>query len=258
MTAFAKETLRKGEHGQVVRIIDGDSFVLNTGVDASDLNVSLGGIQSPKLANTYKNLKEWPLAQEAKNYLSEVLKDKTVRLYYDGDERDRYGRALAQVWTLNENNRRDIWVQEAMVRAGYARVYTWPSHKVETQKLYNAEKDARRNTRGIWNTVHTQGFYDIRSPDPTALALHVDSLQIVEGVIISTADVRGTQYLNFGSDYKTDFTIAISKKSKRVFKNAHYNPLALKGAHVRVRGWIELQNGPIIWINDPRRLEVLD
>jgi len=83
-----------------------------------------------------------------------------------------------------------------------------------------------------------------------------DSLQIVEGVVISTADVRGRIYLNFGSDYKTDFTIAIAKKNVKNF--AALNPIELTGARLRVRGWVEMINGPMIWLDHPGRLEVLN
>ena len=88
------------------------------------------------------------------------------------------------------------------------------------------------------------------------MAQFVDSVQIVEGIVTSTADVRGQIYLNFGADYKTDFTIAIARKYRRKFEAI--DPLSLEGARVRVRGWIELYNGPMIWIDHPERLEVLD
>ena len=87
------------------------------------------------------------------------------------------------------------------------------------------------------------------------MAQFVDSFQIIEGIITSSADVRGQIYLNFGADYKTDFTIAIARKDRRKFDAI--DPLSLEGARVHVRGWVELYNGPMIWIDHPERLEVL-
>ena len=101
-------------------------------------------------------------------------------------------------------------------------------------------------------------YYAIRTPAPNVLAQDVDSFQLVEGIITSTADVRGRVYLNFGADYKTDFTVAIDKKHRKRFKKAGLDLLSLEGARVRVRGWIELTNGPVIWLDHPERLEVLD
>jgi len=145
-----------------------------------------------------------------------------------------------------------------MLGTGMARVYTWAGYDQDSPVLYNAERAARNNKQGIWNAAVTDGYYDVRKPDPDPLAQYVDSVQIVEGIIVKTADVRGTVYLNFGADYRTDFTIAISKKSRRAFKRTNIDPLTLTGAHVRVRGYLELYGGPIIWLNDPDRLEVLD
>jgi len=248
--------LSPGEDGHVARVIDGDSLVLGTG-----LKVALGAIQAPKPAQRYEDkdgLKAWPLADEAREALRALTTGKTIKLFYGGDQRDRYGRAVAQVYTLDDNGKPSVWLQEAMVKAGMARVYSWQGHRQDTEALYRAESDARKAKRGIWNTENTNEFYDIRKPDPDPLAQYVDSVQIVEGVIIKTAEVRRTIYLNFGSDYKTDFTIAIPKKSRKLFKKANYDPLALTGARVRVRGYVELYGGPIIWLNDPSRLEVLD
>lgn len=251
-----RAALTTGESGQVARVIDGDSLVL-----ANGLKVSLSAIQAPKPAQKYEDKNKydaWPLADEARETLRILTAGKTVKLFYGGDKRDRYDRAIAQVFTLNAKGEPDIWLQEAMVKAGMARVYSWGGYHQDTQALYRAEISARKAARGIWNSKTADGYYDIRKPDPDPLVQYVDSVQIVEGIIIKTAEVRRTIYLNFGSDYKTDFTIAIPKKSRKHFKQANYDPLTLIGARVRVRGYIELYGGPIIWLNDPERLEVLD
>jgi endonuclease YncB( thermonuclease family) len=246
--------LIKGEHSKVSYVSDGDSLILATG-----LKVVLASVQAPKRAWPQKDLPAWPLSDEARNYLQHLCKGKNVQLYYGGDRRDRYGRALAQVWLKEQDDGKDgVWLQEAMVEAGYARVYTWPKSAQDTKRLYAAERRARAAQRGIWGDDVSNGFYQIRKPDPNPLAQYVDSVQIVEGFILSSADVRGTVYLNFGSDYKTDFTIAIAKKNQRAFVKKNIDLMSLEGARVRVRGWIELQNGPVIWLNDPNRLEVLD
>jgi len=271
LSAYAKKTastgdqphasltldLTPGENGTVTRVIDGDSLVLDSG-----LRVVLAGIQAPKLARhdkkNSKTYKAWPLAEEARDTLQALAQGKHVRLYYGGNKRDRYDRAIAQVFVLDNEGKPGTWLQQAMLGTGMARVYTWTGYAQDISALYGVERTARNNKQGIWNTVVTDGYYDIRKPDPDPLAQYVDSVQIVEGIVVKTADVRGTIYLNFGADYRTDFTIAISKKSRRAFKRADYDPLTLTGAHVRVRGYLELYGGPIIWLNDPDRLEVLD
>ena len=245
-TDRARGVLTPGELGRVSSIVDGDTLF----VDES-LKVRLSAIQAPKLPLGRPGFKEWPLANEAKAALTGLAYGKSVELHYGGETRDRYDRALAQVFMPDLSG---IWLQEEMVRLGWARVYTWPDTWQDAPRLYRAEREARANKRGIWS----HPFYEIRTPDPNNLAQDVDSFQIVEGIITSAADVRGRIYLNFGADYRTDFTIAIAKRDRKRFKQSKIDPMSLEGARVRVRGWIELQNGPVIWLDHPERLEILD
>ena len=241
--------LTPGEIGAVSSVLDGDTLYLEGG-----LKVRLSAMQAPKLPLGRKGFKAWPLGKEARAALDLLTKGQRVQLFYGGERRDRYDRALAQLYTLNEKDHPDLWLQEEMVRLGMARVYTWPDTIQDSQKLYRAEQEARAGGRGIWSN----SFYNIRGPEPNMLAQDVDSFQIVEGIITSAADIRGRVYLNFGADYKTDFTIAIAKRDRKRFKKAGLDPMSLEGAKVRVRGWIELMNGPTIWLDHPERLEILD
>ena len=240
--------LKAGEIDHVRSVLDGDTLYLNSG-----LKVRLSGIQAPKLPLGRKGFRAWPLGQEARSALIGLTQKRRVQLYYGGVKRDRYDRALAQIYILDASGKRDLWVQEEMIRLGMARVYTWPDTFQDSARLYAAEQEARAAARGIW----ADSFYAIRKPDPDPLAQDVDSFQLVEGIVTSVANVKGTHYLNFGANYRTDFTVAISKASMNTFKKSGFDPLSLEGASIRVRGWIELQNGPIIWVSDPNRIEVL-
>lgn len=241
--------LKAGEIGRVSSVVDGDTLFLESG-----LKVRLSAMQAPKLPLGRKGFEAWPLAEESKATLQKLTQGKKLQLFYGGERRDRYGRALAQTFTLNEEGQKDIWLQQEMVRLGMARVYTWPDTFQDSEKLYTAEVNARDAKRGIWG----HDYYKIRTPDPDRLAQDVDSYQIVQGVIISSADIRGQIYLNFGANYKTDFTIAIAKRDRKRFEKAGVDPLSLDGATVRVRGWVELSNGPMIWLDHPERLEILN
>ncbi len=241
-----KNQLKAGETGLVTEVVDGDTLFLDNG-----LKVRLSAIQAPKLPLGRPGFKTWPLAENAKDALSQMAYRKNVQLFYGGKERDRYDRALAQAFIGTQD---DLWIQEEMLRQGWARVYTWPDTWQNSDRLYAAEREARNANRGIW----AHDYYEIRSPDPNNLAQDVDSFQIVEGIVTSVADIRGRIYLNFGADYKTDFTIAIEKNDRKRFKSTSYDLKELAGATVRIRGWVELTNGPIIWLDHPERLEVLN
>lgn len=248
-TAMKTPPLIAGEIGMMSSVVDGDTLFL-----ANGLKVRLSAIQAPKLPLGRKGFKAWPLGEDAKAALTQLTQNRRVQLYYGGEQRDRYGRALAQIFTLTPTGERDLWVQEEMIKRGLARVYTWPDTYQNSDILYKAERDARASNRGIW----ALDYYKVRSPDPNALAQDVDSFQIIEGIVTSVADVRGRIYLNFGADYKTDFTVAIAKRNRKRFAKEGLDPLSLEGARVRVRGWVELTNGPMIWLDTATRLEVLD
>jgi len=246
---MANSNLTRGETDSVRKIVDGDTLFLSSG-----LKVRVSGIQAPKLSLGREHVKDWPLGSDVKAALEQLTRGRRLGLYYSGERRDRYGRALAQVFTLDKQGQPDLYIQEEMLRLGLARVYTWPDTSQDARRLLAAEDDARRKNKGIW----ALDYYNIRGPNPDALAQDVDSFQLVEGIITSTAEVRGRVYLNFGADYKTDFTVVIDTAARKRFDAADYDLLGLSGAKVRVRGWIELVNGPSIWLTHPEPLELLD
>ncbi len=243
----AVRALSPGETGRVASVVDGDTLFLDNG-----LKVRLSGIQAPKLPLGREGFKAWPLGEAAKAELEAIIDGKDLRLYYGGQKRDRYDRALAQTFLLDDKGRPSLWVQEAMVERGMARVYTWPDTWQDSKRLYQAEEVARRAKRGIWALP----FYRVRRPDANALAQDIDSFQLVSGIIVSSATIRGTTYLNFGADYRTDFTIKIVEEDEKRFKGWDFK--TLEGARVRVRGWVEMDNGPMIRITHPEQLEILD
>jgi micrococcal nuclease len=68
----------------------------------------------------------------------------TVRLERDVAPRDRYGRELAYVW----NGRR--MVNEALVREGWAMLYTVPPNVKYAERLERAQSEARAARAGLW------------------------------------------------------------------------------------------------------------
>lgn len=227
-----------GEVDTVADVTSGHSLTL-----ASGLKVRLAGITAPRW--------DEPFGREAQAALADLVQGQKVRLSYGGDPRDRYDRALAHVHRLSPDGDEDVWLQAAMIGLGMARVYTWPDEQIDVDALYQTEADARARALGLW----ADPAYAVRGPNPNALAQYVDSVQLVEGIVTSTADIRGRAYLNFGADYRTDFTVAVAKKHRKRFSAV--DPVSLEGARVRVRGWIELTNGPMIWASHPARIEIL-
>lgn len=234
--AAAQDSL-PGEAGRIR--VDGDRINLER-PDTDPLAIRPAGVLIPR--------GDEPLAQDAAAVLAELADGRAAELSYPGERRDRYDRAIAVV-TFEDGTT----LQAALVSAGWARVYSWPGETDGIADLLALEADARADGRGLW----ADPAYRIRTPDPNLLALDLDSVQIVEGRIISTAQVRGRTYLNFGFDYRSDFTVSIEAGDRRAFEAAGIDLLALEGAEVRVRGWVYAMNGPAISIDHPERLEIL-
>jgi hypothetical protein len=76
--------------------------------------------------------------------------------------------------------------------------------------------------------------------------------------VLTAALVRGGGYLNFGADYKTDFTLSFSRESLRSLQERGVDFKSLQGVRVRARGWLRWFNGPLIDVTHPEQIEVLE
>ena len=241
----AAVALMEGETAIVRSIVDGDTVVLESPVNGT-IEVRLVGLQAPKLPLGRRGFQKWPLADRAKEALEKLVLDRKVTLYYGGRRMDRHGRILAHL-------KRDdgLWIQGEMLRQGLARVYSFADNRTQVQDLLNAERAARAENKGIWGN----SFYRIRTF--VEAERYINSFQIVEGTVQNVAIVRGRAYLNFGSNWRTDFTISIAPKSVRLFRREGLDLEKMNGATVRVRGWLKSFNGPMIEVSHPEQIEVL-
>jgi micrococcal nuclease len=69
-----------------------------------------------------------------------------VRLVYDVERNDRYGRTLAYVYDSQDG----AFVNAALVRDGYASAYTYPPNVAHADEFVALQRDARDAGRGLW------------------------------------------------------------------------------------------------------------
>jgi len=235
-----RRQLKKSTRHQVIKIVDGDTVILK-----DQTRVRLVGIQAPKLPLGRKEHKEWPLGQESKKMLSDLVLDKYVTLYFGGQRQDRYGRALAHLFLPD-----GLWVQGEMLKKGLARVYTFPDNRAVVPDMIRFENQARRDNLGIW----ALDFY--RPKDQKLSGKYTNSFQLITGIVKDVAKVRGTYYLNFGEDWREDFTIVIKSRAARKFIKADILPASYQGKKIEVRGWLKLYNGPMIEVTHPEQIVI--
>jgi micrococcal nuclease len=174
-----------------------------------------------------------------------------VLLRYGGEEKDRYGRSLAQVFVQGAP---EIWIQQQMLASGMARVYSFPDNRACLPDLFAAETKARAGALGIW----ADPYYRVRRADRTAdFASLSGHYELVEGRVFKSEKTGGRVYLNFGRYFKEDFTAVIEPRALALFAKDRLDPLRLTDALVRVRGWIDLRDGPRVEISHPEQIEVL-
>lgn len=245
----------KGEDGGagiVTEIQEGETLILEDG-----RAVRPAGVLGPKRARGGP-------ASEARGEMEKALSDltlgKKVALRLGERKRDRYGRLLAQIMVTGDTE--TIWLQERLIAEGMARVISFPENRLCTAELLASEENARQARKGLWKS----GFFAIRSADGEDLLSRLaQSYEIVEGEVRSVADIKGRTYVNFGDNWRKDFTAFISPQAAKLFGGApatgpmtSFDAAALKGKRIRVRGWLKNFNGPSITVTHPEQIEILE
>lgn len=163
---------------------------------------------------------------------------------------DHWGTPVVQMflWPFRTPSR--DWVQGRLVLAGQAIVCPLPGEERMSEALLLQESTARQARRGLWkdNSVRIEPVGDDLSPSA--------DLRLFSGQIKTVARVNGTWYLNFGADWKRDFTVRLSADQARAWRQSGRPPLnSLQGRQVRVRGWLDRYHGPLIDLFSPAQME---
>ena len=127
---------KTAEETVVERVVDGDTFVTRDGS-----RVRLIGVNTPEISGTPEYYGE-----EAAAYAKRMLTGKTVWMFRDVSETDRYGRLLRFVFIPGD----PLMFNERLVREGYANVATYPPDVSLADRFRKAEREARKAEAGLW------------------------------------------------------------------------------------------------------------
>jgi endonuclease YncB( thermonuclease family) len=125
---------------KVVRVDDGDTVQL-----ADGRRVRYIGLDTPERGEPGRG--EF-LAEEAARFNRGLVLGQTVRLEREAEPLDRFGRILAQVYLKN-----GLWVNQALVREGMARVLYHPPNVARFEELLAEQRVALDQRKGIWSKV---------------------------------------------------------------------------------------------------------
>ena len=128
-----------GAAGQIVeRVVDGDTIIVR-GVG----RVRLIGVDTPETVAPGRPVEFF--GREASAFAKRLLEGRRVRLDYDRERTDRYGRTLAYVHLAD-----GTFVNAEIIRRGYGHAYTrFPFRHLD--RFRRLEREARSAGRGLWN-----------------------------------------------------------------------------------------------------------
>jgi micrococcal nuclease len=137
---------------EVVDHVDGDTVRVRITNPPAGLQVvetiRLLGVDTPETVHPNRQVERF--GKEASDYTKARLLGKTVRLAFDWDLRDHYGRLLAYIYTDGGAGSTGAHCFNAeLVREGYAHAYTRYAFQFADEFLA-LEREARRTNRGLW------------------------------------------------------------------------------------------------------------
>ncbi len=220
----------------VVRVVDGDTFVISSGE-----KVRLIGVDTPETDEIYYD--------EATTFLSDMVLGKEVLLEGDISNWDKYGRLLRYVWID------DVFVNEQLVREGFAEEKAYEPDTRYQPLFENAEQYAKANNLGIWGielqvTGEVVNYLDA--------GRYTGEVKTVEGIIVVTSkrEDKGIIFLNFHDPYEGYLSVLVWAND---WDNFPESPeIYYENRKVRVSGLIQDYSGtPEIIVTDPSQIEIV-
>ena len=141
---LAQAQLQENTWYKVSKITDGDTFYVTTS-SSEKYKIRLIGIDAPETRNVGVKVRKEYFGTEAKIFVTQLLRNKKVKLTFDVQKTDRYGRVLAYVYLEN-----GIFLNQYLVENGFAVVATFPPNVKYVEVFTKAEKLARNKKLGLW------------------------------------------------------------------------------------------------------------
>lgn len=194
----------------VAEVIDGDTLIL-----AGGRHLRLIGIDTPEVRRKIKGefvYDPQPYALAATEFVRRQLKKGKVRLEFDIQKQDQFGRLLG--YCFIDTGAGEIMLNSEILKAGLGVVYVrFPDVKY-LSRLVAAEEEARRSQCGLWSQPEIT---------PQAAKDFVGQIRTVKGKVYAVYEGRRVILLHLASS-EADFHITIFKDSLALFSRRHIDP----------------------------------
>jgi micrococcal nuclease len=136
------ETAPDGVAAEVTRVVDGDTIHVDLG--GTDETVRYIGIDTPESVKPDTPVQCF--AEQASAANARLVRGQEVRLRFDAERRDRYGRLLAYVYLADDGT----FVNEQLVRDGDARPLRIAPNTRFAARFTTLAAQAKAADRGLW------------------------------------------------------------------------------------------------------------
>ncbi|MDP3973736.1 MAG: thermonuclease family protein [Candidatus Daviesbacteria bacterium] len=136
-------TSPKNEAVLVTKVVDGDTIRIG------NQTIRLIGIDTPETVHPTKAVECF--GKQASQKTKELLEGQFVTLEKDVSETDKYSRLLRYVY-LPLDDERMLFINDFLIREGFAQVLTYPPDVKYDERFRAAEREAKENLRGLWGS----------------------------------------------------------------------------------------------------------
>jgi len=174
------------------------------------------------------------LKKGATDYIKDNWSGREVILQYGKNKLDRNGNDLVQI-----KDDKDNWLQGELIERSLVHVYPSMDNDVFAQQMLSMDRA------------------DVLSPFDLEgnIGKYKGKFAVVEATVLQVKRVRNNIFINFGEDWRTDFTVLIKKSNENNFTGI--DVMSIAGKKIRVRGWVEEYNGPLIKAYGRYNLEII-
>lgn len=249
--------LERGEEGRVIRVSNGDTLELDSG-----LRVFLAEIDAPR--------GDAPYAPQAQGELEALVLHREVLLAYGGTKRwvgrPREGQspleaAIAHVYVKSEGGRW-FWLQHEMVTRGAAYVRPRADNHARSAELMAIEASARTAERGLWGRREYRPL-SVRAAAALATEAAASCLRatapyrVVKGEVAEAVVTGSRASLALsGAGDQEGFSVVVFGENFSRWDGPSLS--ALGGSKIRVRGPLGVyRDAPQLCLDHASQLEVL-
>ncbi len=214
LTLFAASTTQAAETAEVRHVLDGDTIILRDGQ-----RVRLLGINAPELGKD--GAPDQPLAARARDRLTQLVRGQRLRLVFEHERQDHYGRLLAHLLLPDGTS-----VEQILLREGLAWAVAIPPDIGQLPESLAAENEARAAERGVWG----EPAY---APTPAERLAPTDTgFRFIEGTVQRRSQRHNVIYLDLTPH------VALLIPNEDWNKYFRGDPRSLVGRRVVARGWL--------------------